>query len=589
MGFLKERMIIGTYTVIKRLDDGRYDFREVYQVRDALGDGVHPYALVVYDVVAWKKEVGDKLETVPEFDVYKQLHGDAFPMKRGDGMYNIGDGRQLNWICLQQIAGISLASLIQQKKAFDAPTIVKIGLQLTKAANEISSIMSGGGHYNLHPANIFLTDDAQMMPLVQVCGLTHTGKPFHGRPDFCGQPPVKEFCAPETTIGIYSELSDMYTIGKVMKTLAEITEKSGDTELDTLLWKVIEKACNKKRSHRYRSLVNLERDLLGWEKKSADDTESEKNSEDDFENENTDEDRSHSMKHDPSLCYDGVIGKRKGKGFDAVAGCEELKDNFRCNFVSILQHQKLARQMGITPPNSILLFGPPGNGKTFFAERLAEECGINFAMITPSSLASSFLHGTQQIMADLFRKLEKKAPVLLAFDEFDAIAPNRAMEYIHHQGGEVNELLTQLNNAADRGIYVLMMTNYPERVDPAILRKGRVDNIFYMGLPDDMTRKQIFELELSSREHEKEMNFEELSKLTNHFSSSDISYVVKEAARRNFNYCIKEKVERPITFDLIKEVISQTIPSVSPEQLSHYEKVRMQMLQQTPVRPRIGF
>ena len=150
-------------------------------------------------------------------------------------------------------------------------------------------------------------------------------------------------------------------------------------------------------------------------------------------------------------------------------------------------------------------------------------------------------------------------------------------------------MLSQLNNAADRGIYVLMMTNYPERVDPAILRKGRVDNIIYVGLPDEKTRKQIFELELSERAHEKVMDFEELSLLTKNFSSSDISYVVKEAARRNFSYCVREKVTRPIPFALIKEVISQTVPSVTPEQLRHYENVRRKMLQQTPERPRIGF
>ena len=581
MSFLKVRMTIGNYTVIKRLDDGRYAFREVYQVRDALSDDVQTYVFVVYDVEAWKKEVGNRLESVPELEIYAQLHGKAFPMKRGEGVYKLNDGRHLNWTCLHPIAGISLASLIHQKKAFGGPTIAKIGLQLTKAAREISVIMSGGGHYNLQPENIFLTDETHVTPKVQVCGFTHTGKPFHGRPNLCGQPPTKEFCAPEAMIGVYSELSDVFTIGKVMKTLAEITKSHENMDLDAGLWKMIEKASNKKRSQRYRSLTALEKDMTNWIMKSGAD--------DAAADEKKDNDRSPSAKQDQLLQYDGVIERRKGKGFAAVAGCEELKDNFMCNFVSILKNQELARQMGIKPPNSILLFGPPGNGKTFFAERLAEECDINFTMITPSSLASSFLHGTQQIMADLFRKLEKKAPVLLAFDEFDAIAPDRAMEESHHQGGEVNELLSQLNNAADRGIYVLMMTNYPERVDPAILRKGRVDNIIYVGLPDEKTRKQIFELELSERAHEKVMDFEELSLLTKNFSSSDISYVVKEAARRNFSYCVREKVTRPIPFTLIKEVISQTVPSVTPEQLRHYENMRRKMLQQTPERPRIGF
>lgn len=579
MNFLKTNSTIGTYRVGDRIDSRRYDFREVYQVADDQNPDGTNYALIVYDVEAWRKKVGVDDGCVTELETYGHLRGDAFPKSMGNGELTLDDGKLLAWNCLQMITGERLDTLIRDEKTFTCEAIIRIGIQLTKAAREISFFQNGGGHYNLHPENVFLSSDDEENYSVQVCGLTHVGKPYNGRPCFDSQDLELTYCAPESVWGIYSEISDIYAIGRIMKKLAEVSDLSESSSANSGLWQVIHRACCKRRSERYPSLVMMRKDLGKW-------AEAIKSSTDEAEKGSP---SSSSRRRDDTLRFDGVIDKRKGKGFSAIAGCEELKDNLRCNFVSIFQHQELARKMGIQPPNSILLFGPPGNGKSFFAERLAEELDIKFTMVTPSSLASSFLHGTQQIMADLFQKLEKEAPVLIAFDEFDAIAPNRATDYIHHQSGEVNELLTQLNNAADRGIYVLMMTNYPERVDPAILRKGRVDNIIYMGLPDDITRKQIFELELSTRMHEKNLDYDELSRLTKNFSSSDITYIVKEAARRNFNYCVKEMVTRPIPFDLIKEVISQTVPSVSPEQLRHYEKVRQQMLQQTPPRQRIGF
>jgi transitional endoplasmic reticulum ATPase len=285
------------------------------------------------------------------------------------------------------------------------------------------------------------------------------------------------------------------------------------------------------------------------------------------------------------------IAQRHGKGFAAIGGCNELKELMNRNLVSILKNQKLAKQLGVAPPNVTLMYGPPGVGKTYVAERVAEEAGTNFCLVTPSTLASSYIHGSQQLIADLFRKLEKQSPVILAIDECDSLLPSRETDFSHHQAGEVNELLTQLNNCADRGIYVLMMTNYPTRLDYGALRRGRIDSLVYVGLPDEQTRKEIFQLELKDRVHEEDINYDALSQLSQNFTSSDVSYCAKEAARRCFYDSIKKGLPQaqPISQAVLEEVIRQTHPSVSEEQLRSYEQMREKIENLTPQRKRIGF
>lgn len=111
---------------------------------------------------------------------------------------------------------------------------------------------------------------------------------------------------------------------------------------------------------------------------------------------------------------------KKARGFDDVAGMEELKRLVTEGFINVLNNRECAEAYGITPP-SILFYGPAGCGKTFFAEKIAEELGINFIKVVPDDLASTFVHGSQEKIGELFQKAEKKAPTLIFFDEFDAL------------------------------------------------------------------------------------------------------------------------------------------------------------------------
>ena len=265
----------------------------------------------------------------------------------------------------------------------------------------------------------------------------------------------------------------------------------------------------------------------------------------------------------------------KGHGFQDVAGMDELKRLVTEGFINVLNNCECARAYGITPP-SLLFYGPSGCGKTFFAEKIAEEVGVFFMKIVPDDLASTLVHGTQEKIGEVFRKAERKAPAIIFFDEFDAMVPQRSSDDRNYQNGETNEFLCMLNNAAQKGVYVIAATNHPERIDKAALRTGRIDEMIYVDMPDDRARESLFRIELSKLPVAEDIDYKRLADLTKGFNCSDISYIVKTASREMFNASIKEKdlPYKVITQPLLEKTISHKSPSVSSRELREYERVR---------------
>lgn len=281
------------------------------------------------------------------------------------------------------------------------------------------------------------------------------------------------------------------------------------------------------------------------------------------------------------------------KGLDEVAGMSDLKAVLRRNFVDIVKNRQMARMYGITPPNGILLYGAPGCGKTFVAEKAAQESGLKYKIVNPSDFGSIYIHGSQTKIAEAFKEAEKNAPMILIFDEFDAIAPKRDADN-NNQANEVNEILTQMNNCAARGIYVLATTNRPEMIDAACLRAGRMDEKFYVGLPDADARKEIFAMELKKRPCDSDIDLELLGTATTDFTCGDISYIVKETARRCFDEALRNGDGNavPLTTDRLLEVAKSTIPSVSPKDIRLYQELKDKMEhrdKENKSRGRVGF
>ena len=267
--------------------------------------------------------------------------------------------------------------------------------------------------------------------------------------------------------------------------------------------------------------------------------------------------------------------KNEGRGFHDVAGMDELKQLVTEGFINVLNNKECAKAFGVTPP-SLLFYGPAGCGKTFFAEKIAEEVGVNFMKIVPDDIASTLVHGTQEKISTVFKQAAKHAPTLIFFDEFEAMVPRRTSDDRNYQNGEVNEFLCMLNNVSEKGIYVLAATNHPERIDKAVLRTGRIDEMIYVDMPDKEARESLFRLALAKLPTAEDIDFVKLADMTKGYNCSDISYIIKVASRKMFNASIaeKEKPYKEITQALLEDTISHKSPSVSSKDLREYERIR---------------
>lgn len=261
---------------------------------------------------------------------------------------------------------------------------------------------------------------------------------------------------------------------------------------------------------------------------------------------------------------------KKGEGFKKIAGMTQLKEDITSEVIEPLLNPELIEAYGIEPPNAVLFFGPPGCGKTFFAECLAEEVGFNYVKIGPSDVGSTYVHGGQEKIKKLFEDAKANAPTILFLDEVDAMIPERGNNIGHHYETEVNEWLVQMNNCAKNKIFIIGATNRLNKIDKAVLRTGRFDRKVFIPIPDFELRKSLFQLEMTKRESviEGSLDYDKLSNLTEGYVCSDINLICMDAARYGWRNKCK------ITQKIMEEIINNSSPSVSDNDLKQYSDQR---------------
>ena len=275
-----------------------------------------------------------------------------------------------------------------------------------------------------------------------------------------------------------------------------------------------------------------------------------------------------------------------GKGFSSIAGMQELKDTLKLDVIDALNDKERYKEYGLSIPNGILLYGPPGCGKTFFAEKFAEEIGFNFYQIKPSDIQSKWVNASQENIKKLFDEARENAPSIIFIDELDALVPNRENNSVNHMNtSAVNEFLAQMNNCGADDIFIIGATNRPTSIDPAIMRSGRLDKHIYISPPDFDARKSMFEIYLKNRPIDIGLDYEKLAQLTDNIVSSDIKFLCDEASRK----ALKEKSR--ITMQILEQTITNFTPSVSSEEIQKYSNQNAKLKnKETPEdRPRIGF
>lgn len=268
-----------------------------------------------------------------------------------------------------------------------------------------------------------------------------------------------------------------------------------------------------------------------------------------------------------------ILGTKRnvktGNGFDDVAGMQALKEQLQSDVIDLLNDPKRAKSLGLTIPNGLLFYGPPGCGKTFFAEKFAEELQCNYIYVKCSDVASPYIHSGQGKIAAIFQEARENAPTLVFLDEIDSLLKSREMHTNVSEAGEVNEFLEQLNNCGKDNVLVVAATNKPKDIDEAALRAGRLELKYYIPLPDVETRAQLFQIELGKRNSSDNVDCQKLAQLSADYSCADIRLVVDTAARIVF----RNKKDEITEVDLLS-ALKIIKPSLSKKAIMAHLKIK---------------
>jgi hypothetical protein len=251
-----------------------------------------------------------------------------------------------------------------------------------------------------------------------------------------------------------------------------------------------------------------------------------------------------------------VVPNPTERGLDKVAGMDELKALLYDEVVSALREPDDLKAYGLTIPNGILLFGPPGCGKTYIARQLAEELNYFFKEVFPSEIGSTFIHDTTLKIREVFDTAAEHAPAILFVDEFEAMVPARRAlgAHQHHTSEEVSEFLKQLEACASRRIVLIAATNEPWKIDSAVLRTGRLDKLIYVAAPDATARAAMLRFHLYGRLQCEGIDVVSFADALPGYSASDIKLVVDEAARR------ARKARQPISEEHLRAAARELVP-----------------------------
>lgn len=584
---------IGIYTVVFPHKQGSY--AETYRVKDLSGK-TRFLKLINYSKLN-RNQIDDNGRVI-EVEIAKLLHQHNLCqfVDSGNMMMN---GSQYAWFVTEFVSGETLSQRIIRDDEISVYEIKTIAKAVLSALSFLHSQPIPVIHNEVTIQNVFLNLVGELQDLKLI---------DFGYARFLNQSPAKPnldelnpfYLAPERFSGVCSVQTDLYSVGAMMYHLlygelpwfVDVSRKHGQDLVDSILAER-DKELVLTKEDRY----ELDDQLLNVIAKSLSyDSEDRFQSADEFikaidgdvkiERQSTRRKILSQQQSDNTPVSSAI--KKKGEGFAAVAGMEELKQQMREEVIEPLYNPEEYHRYGVTIPNGMLLYGPPGCGKTFFAKHFAEEVGFNFMCITPATLKSRYVNATQENIAKMFKEAEENAPTVIFIDEMNELVPNRDDGNVHEMSkSAVNEMLAQMDRTGEKGIFIIGATNYPNMIDPAILRAGRLDKKYYIGVPDTKARMALFKLYLEKRPFDFGLDYQQLADMTQGYVSADIQLIVNDASRNALRQHSK------ITMGLLKAAITNTTPSLSNNELRKYERIRATMngeeVKKSNDRPRIGF
>ena len=257
-----------------------------------------------------------------------------------------------------------------------------------------------------------------------------------------------------------------------------------------------------------------------------------------------------------------------------VGGLTDVKQELQEAVEWPLKKPEVFTRVGIRPPKGILLFGPPGCGKTMLARAVATESEANFISIKGPELFSKWVGESEKAIREVFRKGRTAAPSIVFFDELDSVAPRRGMGLGDSGASErvISQLLTEMDGIESLvNVVVIGASNRPDIIDPAILRPGRFDRLIYVPAPDHDTRLQILRIHTRNMPLVHDVDLDQIARQAAGYSGADLEAVCREAGLISLRRDIEAK---SVTIEDFRDALERIKPSVTPDMDNWYQGFR---------------
>lgn len=583
---LTKQQSVGPYTVAFPIKDSTC--AETYRVKDASGKN---YFLKLFNYAKLHHTQFDENGEVLELVISKQLNHPNLTCCHDSGEMVLG-GQKMAYIVYDFISGETLAQKTGRERGCSVYEAKQYVLGVLDGVKFLNSLPDPVIHNELTTENVML-DMKDNTP--KIIDFGHARFLSQNRSAFQKDGLNPYYMAPEAYNGVFTVQSDLYSVGAMLYHLlfgmppyyVSLPQYQADRDsiVDILL------------HERQKPLPMLIKDKHGLDEQLVNTLRKALSNDIDCRFRSADE---FIRALNNEMMVEAIPSRNKaktktqetdrpktGNGFADVAGMDELKEQMRLEVIDALNEPERYKEYGITIPNGMLLYGPPGCGKTFFAKKFAEEVGFNFMLKTPADLKSRYVNATQENIKAMFAEAYENAPTIIFIDEINELVPNRSGNIHEMAESAVNEMLSQMDRTGEKGVFIIGASNLPQKIDPAILRAGRLEKHYYVGPPDFTARKLLFEKCLQKRKAvDFGINYDVLANMTEYYVSADIQLIVDDAARKALYR--REK----ITMQILEETVRNKKLSLSYDQIKQYEEIREKFggINTKPSeKPKIGF
>lgn len=271
--------------------------------------------------------------------------------------------------------------------------------------------------------------------------------------------------------------------------------------------------------------------------------------------------------------------------WNEVGGLKDVKEDLMESVEWPLKKPEVFKKMGIKPPRGILLYGPPGCGKTLLARAVATESEANFISIKGPEIFSKWVGESEKAIREIFRKGRTAAPAIIFFDELDAIVPRRGLGFSDSGASErvISQLLTEIDGIENlQNVLVIAATNRPDMLDPAVLRPGRFDRLIYVPSPDLDSLKEIFKIHTHSMPLSRDVEVDELARKAQGYSGADVEAICREAAMG----ALREDIDATeVSLRDFNNAMERVGPSITPEDDAWYLKFSKRLRRERAAAP----